>query len=325
MKDHFVELFVVMCADNTEIFKGTDVVIDTVFIRHAQREAITSEMLALKKSPSLTPEGISRAKEWGARTLRSDQFFLGKYDQIVFTASAIPRTHQTAVAIREGLKSDRSSSIAFSKTKGSKYDKILRERPDGRQWDKIKIESAAKKILSPGSQFSLQISNECNTLQNKIDPEKTIQEALKILNSDNSALRAYLSTYFSPDFAERLAHNMLEALYDGFMDEEEVALYLVNPLIYMTNLSNDVLKRRPSNTRFISINVTHDFNIAGMLKGMCGVKSFSEVGGAPDFLSYLHIRMKLDGKGAKSTKVFYNGQELKLLPTIKNLFNLDEK
>ncbi|MBI4973171.1 histidine phosphatase family protein [Candidatus Roizmanbacteria bacterium] len=314
-----------MHAENRKILRGTDAVIDTVFIRHAQREAITPKMLALKKSPSLTPEGISRAKEWGAQTLRSDQFFLGKYDQIVFTASAIPRTHQTAVAIRDGVKSDRSSLMLFSKIKGSKYDKILRERPDGRQWNKAKIESAAKKILSPDSQFSLQISNECNALQNKIDPEKVIQEALKILNSDISTLSAYLSIHLLPEIASRLAHDIVVALYDGFMDEEEVDLYMAHPMNYLLNLSRSVLKRRPSNTRFLNVGVTHDFNIAGMLKGMCGIKSFFEVGGAPDFLSYLHIRMGLDGKGAKSTKVFYNGQELVLLPTIENLFHLDEK
>lgn len=312
-------------AEAQEILRGTDVIIDTVFIRHAQREAMTQEMLVARRSPQLTAEGILKAKEWGAQILQSAKFFDGNYDQIVFTGSVIPRTHQTAEAIREGAGLDNQSSrVLFPIERGSMYNRILRERPDGTPWNDNKIKAAARNVLSEDSKFSRQIAEACANSHGKADPTTVIEGALKILNSDNSTLGTFLLTYFSPEIAIRLSRDIVGALFDGFMDEEEVKLYMGNPMGFLSNLSHEVLKRRPSNTKFLHVGVTHDFNIAGMLKGMCGINSFSEVGGAPGYLSYLHIRMELDSKGKKVIKVLYNGEELELKPEIKD-FLIDGK
>ncbi len=150
-----------------EILRGTNVTIDMVFVRHAEREAVDPEMLRSRKSPSLTEAGLQNAMAWGRTVLHSDLFYNGQYDYIHFTGTATPRTHQTAEAIIQGASLSSHVYASFPQSRGSGIDTVLRVRPDGKHWDNDKIVAAGQKTLAPDTPLTQELSALCTHQQTK--------------------------------------------------------------------------------------------------------------------------------------------------------------
>ncbi|OGK62660.1 hypothetical protein A2334_03165 [Candidatus Roizmanbacteria bacterium RIFOXYB2_FULL_38_10] len=310
-----------------ESVRGTNVLIDVIFVRHAEREPVTPEMIAERRSPALTAQGMGRAREWGRSVLHSNHVE-SHYDRIFFTGTSIPRTHHTVQLIDEGA----SLTAKVKKTgqvpeKGQGFDNTLRLRPDGKQWNNQKIIAAGEKIFQEGGGLSSEMSALCN--QYGQDYKAVVAAIQKAIATDNSVLPALLERHFPPQTAKDMALKIASTLYDTFIDPEEVRLYIQNPLEYLKRLVLGTLPNQISNTSTLIMGVTHDFNIAGIIKGMLGkrngdtvepIQSFMDVGGAPDYLSYLHFKLKRDEKGNTTVDVYYNGVKYELLPEMLPIF-----
>ncbi|MBI4008639.1 histidine phosphatase family protein [Candidatus Roizmanbacteria bacterium] len=295
-----------------EPLRGSNVGIDVVFVRHAAREAIDPERIKQGWSPPLTERGIQASREFGNVVLGSDIFAADQYSSVFFTGTSIARTHQTAREIRRGAKFVPNTTVRerFPTKSGQDQDNLLRLQPGGKPWNNLKIETAVQAI-KPGIEQKVFESLTAHGKQEFY--EAAIAEIFDGLNHDSGKILTALSRHLPEPVALQEAISITTALYDRFLDSDEAQAYSATAHEYLQKLKR-TLSVLPNGKQLLIVGVTHDFNLAGMTKWFTGIESLREIGGPPDFLSYLLFKLKTNELGEFHPQLYYNGRQFDYLP-----------
>jgi len=290
------------------------VVIDFIFIRHAQRATITKAVLQKGAQPSITQEGRLKSIAWGKSINKSAFFFRGTYDAVECFASSFARNQETAKAILTGLTSN-NCIIDFARHPGDFSDSLLRLRRDNLHWDEKKVAIIAQQLVKKGSRYHSLIEERAKKIKKEYLLKKVLVHLEDLMNRDNSHLYQALLPFLAEKRAKECAAKLSVTLYDLLMDKKEVALYLERPLTFIIQKINEYSLQ--DKKHILIIGVTHDFNLAGLAKGIIKNASLQKLGGIPGYLSHLHLRITSDGMKVKHLTVYYNDKKKQMNSLIK--------